>query len=317
MKKKINELQRAETKRTLTLNHALRLEDISESVDPAEWREKLSYTPPRVAVCEPVAASAEWAWYRYLATGVFFILTLALVAFSAIIFVAEILNFVQSDSFDLSSYIKPGSGGFTKSQFLCMIPLFYIWMCVYTALFNMKIGGRYGLYNHHHTDAASLIFAALNFSRVSSPMVFNFLQMLKLKGTAFNQVMGSSKLAISFTRYFPLLLILLIFCNIFDVYGRILSKFGLSRFGFNESENNEKVEEGKTLLNKVRNAKIRENTKAQKMKNLNTSDDEATQSAIGSKRSTPKKRSSPEKAYYLSSNDKLREPGNQRSLQDL
>jgi len=109
-----------------------------------------------------------------------------------------------------------------------------------------------------------ITFSPRNFSRVSSPMVFNFLQMLKLKGTAFSeviffsyniiltyyQVMGSSKLAEGFIRYFPLLLVLLIFCNIFDVYGRLLSRVGLSRFGFNDSENNEKVEEGKTLLNK-------------------------------------------------------------------
>lgn len=58
MKKKVNELQRAETKRTLTLNQALKLEDLSESAAPSEWREKLTYSPPRAAPCEPVSSTA-------------------------------------------------------------------------------------------------------------------------------------------------------------------------------------------------------------------------------------------------------------------
>jgi len=50
---------------------------------------------------------------------------------------------------------------------------------------------------------------------------------------------------------------------------------------------------------------------------MNTLDDEATQSVIGSVKPSPKKkRFSPEKAYYLKDSDKLKE-GNQRSLQDL
>ena len=57
MKKKVNELHRAETKRTLTIDQALKLEDLSESAAPSEWREKLTYSPPKIALCEPVSST--------------------------------------------------------------------------------------------------------------------------------------------------------------------------------------------------------------------------------------------------------------------
>lgn len=62
--------------------------------------------------------------------------------------------------------------------------------------------------------------------------------------------MGNVNLAYSFTQYFPLLLVILIICNLFDVYGKILSKLGLSKFKFSEDSSMDRVEEGKKLLNK-------------------------------------------------------------------
>jgi len=44
----------------------------------------------------------------------------------------------------------------------------------------------------------------------------------------------------------------LILCNSFDVYGRVLSWIGLSRFKFSENFNDDKIEEGRLLLQKAR-----------------------------------------------------------------
>jgi len=65
--------------------------------------------------------------------------------------------------------------------------------------------------------------------------------------------MGNVKFANSFIRYFPLLLSLLVLCNIFEVYDRILNKFGLGKFQFNAVYSNERIQEGKTLLTKGTN----------------------------------------------------------------
>jgi len=62
--------------------------------------------------------------------------------------------------------------------------------------------------------------------------------------------MGDAKFASSFIQYCPILLVLLTIFNIFDVYGRILAGLGLSRFKFSENFNDEKIEEGRLLLQK-------------------------------------------------------------------
>ena len=64
--------------------------------------------------------------------------------------------------------------------------------------------------------------------------------------------MGDVNFAYSFMEYFPMLLVVLILCNVFDVYGRILGSFGLSRFKFNDEATNERIEEGKNLLHIAR-----------------------------------------------------------------
>ena len=72
--------------------------------------------------------------------------------------------------------------------------------------------------------------------------------MVKLKGTAFNVVMGDVDIAYSFTTYFPLILVFLILCNAFDVYGRVLGWLGLNSFKFSDEFTDERIEEGKKLL---------------------------------------------------------------------
>eukprot|EP01016_Furgasonia_blochmanni_P050326 TRINITY_DN7766_c0_g1_i3.p2 TRINITY_DN7766_c0_g1~~TRINITY_DN7766_c0_g1_i3.p2 ORF type:complete len:188 (-),score=52.49 TRINITY_DN7766_c0_g1_i3:221-784(-) len=126
----------------------------------------------------------------------------------------------------------------------------------------MKLSGLYGLYYHHLTDSPSLIFAAINFARVTAPICFNFLAMLNVnKITSFNEAFGSLELlpvfGDKFPTFFPLALILLILCNIFDVYGKILNMLGLNQFIFSEKFNDEKIDEGKRLLARARQTKER------------------------------------------------------------
>jgi len=307
MKKRVNALKRAETQRAITIHKALFLEDITDSETPSEWRMKYSYSPPLLGLFEALTSTIQWVWYVHVSKVVFFILGMIFVGFSILIFIAEILNFVPMGSLNIETLVRTGGGAFTRSQILCLIPLAYICTCVYSALFSMKVAGRYGLYKHHHTDAASLIFSTMNFARVSSPMVFNFLQMMKVQDTAFNHVMGNVNLAYNFTKYFPLLLIVLVFCNIFEIYGKTLAKLGLSRYRFNEETTNEKIEDGKTLLYKIRKDKNR--VKGQKS---NTSGsrasyaaDEITVSVQGKKMiPSSKQKINLSQGYYMNPDDR-------------
>ena len=56
----------------------------------------------------------------------------------------------------------------------------------------------------------------------------------------------------SFYFIFPILLILLIVFNIFDVYTWVAGMFGLQKFEFESDFDHENIEEGKRLLQKAR-----------------------------------------------------------------
>lgn len=55
-----------------------------------------------------------------------------------------------------------------------------------------------------------------------------------------------------FTNFFPSLLLLFCLCNLFDLYGKILSIFGLEQFQFTETFNSTLLEEGSVLIQKAR-----------------------------------------------------------------
>lgn len=120
--------------------------------------------------------------------------------------------------------------------------------------FNMKLSGFFGLYKDHQTDAPSLLFSSINFARVSAPLCFNFLNMIKVHNTAFNKVMGEINIVpifgSGFTSVFPITLIILCLFNIYDVYGKFLSYLGLKQFQFTENFTDDKIHEGKQLLYK-------------------------------------------------------------------
>lgn len=115
-----------------------------------------------------------------------------------------------------------------------LIPLLFIIYNVYYGLFRLKISGFFGLYGNGHTDAGSLLFASVNFSRVAAPLCYNYLEMINFKDTAFNKILGNINLVPvlgdDFTNFFPSLLVLFCLFNLFDLYGKVLSLFGLENF---------------------------------------------------------------------------------------
>ena len=77
-----------------------------------------------------------------------------------------------------------------------LLPLLYISFCTYYGLFKIQYSGFYCFYKHHNTDAPSLLFGSINFSRVSIALCTNFLKMVKIENTSYEQVMGKFDLGI-------------------------------------------------------------------------------------------------------------------------
>jgi len=86
---------------------------------------------------------------------------------------------------------------------------------VYIALFDINIEGFLGLYPYQNTDGLSLVFFARMSTKVSAPLVYNFLDIMKDKGTIFKKVMGPYVFTpfTQFMTYFPLLLIIFLILN--------------------------------------------------------------------------------------------------------
>ena len=80
--------------------------------------------------------------------------------------------------------------------------------------------------------------------------------MLSHKSTSFLKVMGETNLGVLFgnaeNSIFAILLVLLMMFNAFDVYTRACKSFGLNRFQFESEFNDQKIDEGRKLLQKAR-----------------------------------------------------------------
>jgi hypothetical protein len=75
-----------------------------------------------------------------------------------------------------------------------------------------------------------------NASRISTPLCYNFLQIVDHTSSSFSKVMGEADIVPVFGQtffyIFPILLLLLIIVNTFDVYTLIARMFGLEKFEF-------------------------------------------------------------------------------------
>lgn len=137
-------------------------------------------------------------------------------------------------------------------QIVCLVPLIYMAFGVFYGMFKVKIWTIYGIYPNKSTDSSSLLWSAINFSRVSAPLCCNFLSMVGTKQSAFQSVIGNiDKVPIfgsSFTQIFPFLIIILAILNYYDLITRFLNFLGATDFLFTTGFDHEYIEEGKQIM---------------------------------------------------------------------
>ena len=141
-----------------------------------------------------------------------------------------------------------------------LLPLLYVCLCTYLAIFSMKLPGFYGLYDNNQTDPSNLAWSAFFLTRLITPLCYNYLLMIKVTGTYFDDVMGVIDLVPvigqDFAVFFPLSIIFFVFMNLFNVYGKILTMVGLGNYSYSSSGYAvEKLQEGASLVKKHRRKK--------------------------------------------------------------
>merc|ERR1712110_271064 len=101
----------------------------------------------------------------------------------------------------------------------------------YWSVFRWKIAGWYGLYPNHNTDTGSLLWCTSILARLSAPLCYHFVGLVRVRGTAFQEMMGQMKnvpfFGESFNRTVPLFVVFLCVCNLLNVYPRLVQLCGL------------------------------------------------------------------------------------------
>ncbi len=92
---------------------------------------------------------------------------------------------------------------------------------------------------------------------MSTPLCYNFLQLVDVKDSAFSSVMGTVDIVPVFGRtfniIFPMLLLILIVFNAFDIYSKVSKAAGMQRFQFDEDNpSTQSIEDGRRRLQKAR-----------------------------------------------------------------
>ena len=128
---------------------------------------------------------------------------------------------------------------------------------MYTLL-SLKISGFYGMYPNRQTDSISLLFFSDNINRIIFPLCLNVIMMVN-KGddntkTILESIFGinmQNKVFVYFNNYSPLILILCVLINWFNVYLKLGKCLGLDNFYIESEKRDNDIEEGYNLLMKI------------------------------------------------------------------
>ncbi|KAL4503388.1 hypothetical protein ABPG72_000994 [Tetrahymena utriculariae] len=257
-KQLVQQLKREQTKWDYLLDKAFFTEDLKKNKDSSENKIDSEFYVNRQGKLGHFIDVAYWFWnckakqiFMIICAFTFGMLSLLVLLGEISIFSGKVINPFHYILVDDTTHL-------IGTQFLLLIPLLYITFCVYSSMFQVKLANLFGLYKYHQTDAPSLMFFSINFARVSAPISYNYLKILGVKDSAFERIIGAMDdvpiLGSANTYFFPMILIMLILFNAFDVYSKILSSLGLKQFEFSDNFDDERIDQGKQLIQRARNS---------------------------------------------------------------
>ena len=220
-------------------------------------------------------------WY-YLKIRKFFIfiITIILFLFGGIIFISEI-TIPFSYNLSLFGFLINSVTNVMILHIVLFVQIIYLLsMSLYT-LFKLKISGYFGMYSHRQTDAVSLIFFSNNICRIVFPLCLNII-MMSNHGENENKTILEKTFSINvqnkvfntFNNFSPIILILCILINGFNVFTKLGKCFGLDNFYIESEKRDNDIEEGHEFLmnlNKKNMGKLISNTNLQEGTSINSS----------------------------------------------
>jgi hypothetical protein len=255
LKDTLAEHQRSKYRWENVMEEALALEDIIAAAGSPFRRIAFSFVEPRNGRLAACKDAIEWFWLTKAKPLGFRVLALVFILLSVLIVLGETTLFLQIP-IGVLPLLFTSDHGVTLTQLLCAGPLAYILSCTYFGLFNLKLSGWYGLYPNNHTDPSNLVWSAFYMCRLTAPLCYNVLLLLKVQRTVYSQVYDLIDLVpivgTQFATFFPLLVIVFCALNLFNVYGRVMSTLGMGSLSFSHKHKADKVSSGKQIVMKHR-----------------------------------------------------------------
>jgi hypothetical protein len=110
-------------------------------------------------------------------------------------------------------------------QAIVFLAFLYMAYCTYAALFKLRLFNYYQLISQQQTDSNSLLFSAAYLSRLTAPLCYNFLILVRSTDSAFARVMGQIQYVPLFGRQFneiaPIVIVIIGLFTLFSLYDRV------------------------------------------------------------------------------------------------
>ena len=197
-------------------------------------------------------------WYYFKVRKILiFILTIILFIFGGIIFISEISISLPWNLSFFSLLISSVTNVLILHVVLFIQIIYLLGMSMYTLL-SLKISGYYGMYPNNQTDSISLLFFSENINRIIFPLCLNVIMMAN-KGddktkTILESIFGinmQNKVFVIYNNYSPLILILCLLINGFNVFLKLGKCIGIDNFYIESEKRDNDIEEGYNLLMEI------------------------------------------------------------------
>jgi hypothetical protein len=246
-----------------------------------EKSEKIMYDKPDENFITLNSISSFKIWYYLKPRKIFiFILTIILFLFGGIIFISEISISLPWNLSFFSLLISSVTNVLILHLVLFIQIIYLLGMSMYTLL-RLKISGYYGMYPNNQTDGISLMYFVDNINRIIFPLCLNVIMMVNpgknKEKTILENIFGidvRNKVFLIFNNFSPLILILFLLINGFNVFTRLGKCFGIDDFDIVSEKRDNDIEEGHELLmnlNRKNMGQLISNTDLQPENSVNSS----------------------------------------------
>ena len=193
-------------------------------------------------------------YYHKIRRILIFILTIIFFLFGGIIFISEISISLPWNLSFFSLIISSVTNVLILHLVLFIQIIYLLGMSMYT-LFRLKISGYYGMYPNNQTDSVSLLYFSDNINNIIFPLCLNVIMMVnkgndKIK-TILESIFGinmQNKVFVIYNNYSPLILILCVLINGFNIFLKLGKCFGIDNFYIESEKRDNDIEEGYNLL---------------------------------------------------------------------